>query len=123
MKLWKRVKSVSVERRSVCQKCRICLQLTGEPPNNPSECLIIKIVGESKSVPLKWLKERISDNLYRDELWRGGWATDIGLWGPAVFTKAAVQILSDIRPQFACLVNENETGSTESNKTCLAKEA
>ncbi|OGO23725.1 MAG: hypothetical protein A2144_01260 [Chloroflexi bacterium RBG_16_50_9] len=85
------------------------LQFTGEPPGNPSECLIKEIVRESGSVNLDWLEEQVSDTLYRAELRRGGWALDIGIWGPAVFAKEAARILAEVRPQFAYLVREGET--------------
>ena len=89
-------------------RCQVRLQLTGEPPGNPSECLIKEIVGESKSVSLEWLGGKVSDTLYHEELRLGAGTLDIGVWGPALFASEADRILAEMRPQFAYLVRENE---------------
>lgn len=43
-----------------------------------------------EEVPLRELAERLAEKLYRDELRHGGWAVDLGLLGPKVFSGAAL---------------------------------
>lgn len=107
MKLWKRFSSLLVKHHDPCPRCHVRLQLTGKPPENHSECLVKKIVGERKSVPFHWLEEQVSDTLYRAELSRGAWVLDIGVWGPTLFVIEATRTLAEICPEFAFLLGED----------------
>ena len=84
------------------------IRLAGKPPANASESLVERIIGEGKSAPLPWLEERVRDELYRAELRRGAWETDIGVWGPTLFRTEAARVLGEMRPEFARLVTEDE---------------
>ncbi len=109
MKFWKRFKSLIVRQHDPCPRCHVCLQLTGKPPENHSEHLVKKIVGERKSVALHWLEEKVSDTLYHEELTLGAGTLDIGVWGPALFAREAARILAEIRPEFAYRIRKNGT--------------
>jgi hypothetical protein len=73
------------------------------------EYLVERIVGKSKSAPFHWLEEKVSEELYYNELRSGAWATDIGVWGPTLFRAEAARVLKEIRPEFAHLVPDDET--------------
>jgi len=109
MKLRKQLKSLLLKSDDPHTESQARMRFTGEPPVNPSECLIQEIVGENRSVQIGWLREQVCDNLYRVELRQGGWAADIGLWGPTAFTGEADRLMAKVRPQFACLVQDIET--------------
>ncbi len=109
MKLWKQFKSILVEHHDPCQTGDVCLEFTGELPENPSEYLVKKIVGEHRSVRLHWLEEQVSHTLYREEISHNAWALDIGIWGPAFFGPEVARVLAEIRPEFASLIGENDT--------------
>ncbi|MBI2907302.1 MAG: hypothetical protein HYX92_06565 [Chloroflexi bacterium] len=89
-----------------CPGCRVCVQLTGRPPCNPSEELVKRIAGDRGSAPLHWLEERIGEELYRTALCKGAWAADIGVWGPELFHGETSLILEAMRPEFGCLTEQ-----------------
>ena len=118
MKLLKRIIAPFIKQDDPGPDCQFRVELTGEPPVNHSERLITEIVGAKRSVRLDWLEEQICNRLYRTELLAGGSVVDIGLWGPALFTREAARVLSEVRPGFARLVSRNETGlGAETNET------
>ncbi len=84
-----------------CPRCRLWIQLTGETPRDPSERLILSIVGDRGQVPVHWLEDHLARELYDAELRQGGASLDIGVWGPFVFPEEAARILQSIRPEFA----------------------
>lgn len=106
MKLWNKLKAAGLRMRDDSQaQCYLCL--TGEPPQNASERLVLRLVRGHESPQLTWLVQQICAALYQQELRLGASALDIGILGPSAFSKDATRILSEIRPDFAYLVGDN----------------
>ncbi len=49
--------------------------------------------------PWERLEEEIAESLYCDELRRGAWVADIGVWGPAMCRREAARIVASRRAE------------------------
>lgn len=89
-----------------CPRCRLWIQVTGEPSRDPWERLIQSIVGHRGPVRVHWLEDQVARALYDQELRQGGWTLDMGIWGPMIFPEEAVRMIEAIRPEFARVTEE-----------------
>ena len=104
MQRWKRLLAHIHGMYPRCPEDCPRVRFTGDLPRDATEELIVKAAGGRESVALDWLEELVADSLYRQELRRGGWVVDVGVWGPAVFRREARNILRGMRPGFGLLV-------------------
>ncbi|MDO8672861.1 MAG: hypothetical protein Q7O66_15740 [Dehalococcoidia bacterium] len=108
MKIWRRLKSFIYERHAPCAWCQVQVAFTGEPALDPLEAMILTIADGQKHASFHWLEDRLAEVLYADELRRGAWATDVGVWGPAIFHREASLILRGLRPEFGAFEVEGK---------------
>lgn len=55
------------------------------PAATPVERLAVRALERDGVLPYPTLVLRVADDLYREELRRGGWNSDIGVWGSRLF--------------------------------------
>lgn len=53
------------------------------------EALARRILRETPTIRFDVLIERVAEEALAEELHRGGWASDVALWGPALFRREA----------------------------------
>jgi hypothetical protein len=63
------------------------------PPDTVAERQVVAWLSREGPLPLARLVERVARELYDDELRRGGWASDIGVAGSALFRADAERTL------------------------------
>ncbi len=112
MKLWRWFISFLNERHAPCAWCHVRVEFTGGPARTPVEALILKITKGRRHASFHWLEGQLAEALYAEELRKGAWATDIGIWGPAVFRREASEVLRDLRPEFGVFQAEGETSQS-----------
>jgi hypothetical protein len=64
------------------------VRLLDEPcrePASPAERCAVQTPARNGDFPLRQLVEHVARALYREELRRGGWATEVGFAGSALF--------------------------------------
>jgi hypothetical protein len=61
------------------------LEQPRRPPDSVAERQVVAWLSREGPLPLARLVERVARELYDDELRRGGWASDIGIAGNALF--------------------------------------
>jgi hypothetical protein len=65
------------------------------PPSTPVEDALLAIILQEGAVPLRALVPRVARRLYDTTLRRGGWATEIGILGPAAFVPEVNRALTE----------------------------
>jgi hypothetical protein len=58
------------------------------------ERLIARTLAATEALTVEDLRGQVSQLLYREESQRGGWAVDIGMFGPRVFTPDVARALA-----------------------------
>ena len=74
------------------------VRLLDEPcrePASPAERWAVRALARNGDLPLHQLVEHMARELYREELRRGGWATEIGFAGSAPFRADAERAVED----------------------------
>ena len=83
---WPRVLAWSVRREAAADDARV--RLLDDPcraPRTPSERRAVSMLAREGTQPLARLVDRVARDLYRDELHRAGWTTEIGCVSSAAF--------------------------------------
>src|SRR5437870_1582201 len=57
------------------------------------EAMIIEMLRQNEAVGLAALVDWVADEMMRAEQIRGGWVSDIGVWGPALFRREAIDTI------------------------------
>ena len=52
--------------------------------------------------------KRVAEEMYYDELRHGGWAADIGIWGPRLFERDAFVLLESMKDRCLAVEEEND---------------
>ena len=61
-------------------------------PNSLTESLIVELLADGPRT-LDDMTEQIAEQLMREEIATGSWATDVGVWGPTLFRQEASSLI------------------------------
>lgn len=73
---------------------------------NDLERMVCRIMEIEGSCTVSELVKLVAEGMYRDELKRGGWVSNIGIFGPRLFERDALALLDSMKDR--CLAVESE---------------
>ncbi len=88
------------------------------PPANQIESWLAQELAGSGGRPLGQVVEAVAERWLRDEIGRGGWVTDVGIWGPSIMVRDVAQALRRLDGDFV-LISEVQT-TEKGSLPCLA---
>lgn len=75
--------------------CAVISARGSRGPNSPAEAFILELLA-SGSRTLNDMTGLLAEQLMREEIATGSWATDVAVWGPTLFQREAANLIEEL---------------------------